>query len=459
MASKFSSLFIASQLQLDAERKVSDDGGKLEGLEGLPLEIIFDIYQQLDVRSIFSLAKVNTLFHGLLKKNRAVILLPVLQREFSPFDELLQVYTASDQDLGQYGDTFQPRRVVFRRFPGDVSGVTLSQGGIRSDSAPSPEQVLFTRILTNGKSLSATTLPAPRSVAVNDRDFDSLLKYCLVVRRWEELFPQLHWFSNPEDCRQLKDTEKFRFRRALYRWWLYAFYFHGELPRPRGGHPEAFVNDVRISQMRLYPSTELMELKDLFTSVKQLVRHYVYPNLEQNLEPIQDMSSLDRMIENTIRERIVDTYAKLDPRDLMFYFENLFNYPRKRLVTDVNLRHPNFSRDQESLEAAVQAVVDERPWLYEVDDLSTVGGIVDVNKECEDRLNNDGSHDDFFDSSKSAILTERGRAGVGHLALAGSSQANKPLDLSVASSTSAIVHPRLIFGLSVGNRNIQAFSI
>ncbi|KAJ0288303.1 hypothetical protein COL940_002090 [Colletotrichum noveboracense] len=362
MASKFSSLFIASQLQLDAERKVSDDGGKLEGLEGLPLEIIFDIYQQLD-------------------------------REFSPFDELLQVYTASDQDLGQYGDTFQPRRVVFRRFPGDVSGVTLSQGGIRSDSAPSPEQVLFTRILTNGKSLSATTLPAPRSVAVNDRDFDSLLKYCLVVRRWEELFPQLHWFSNPEDCRQLKDTEKFRFRRALYRWWLYAFYFHGELPRPRGGHPEAFVNDVRISQMRLYPSTELMELKDLFTSVKQLVRHYVYPNLEQNLEPIQDMSSLDRMIENTIRERIVDTYAKLDPRDLMFYFENLFNYPRKRLVTDVNLRHPNFSRDQESLEAAVQAVVDERPWLYEVDDLSTVGGIVDVNKECEDRLNNDGSHD------------------------------------------------------------------
>ncbi|KAI8260893.1 hypothetical protein K4K58_001605 [Colletotrichum sp. SAR11_239] len=364
MASKFSSLFIASQLQLDAERKVSDGGGKLEGLEGLPLEIIFDIYQQLDVRSIFSLAKVNTLFHGLLKKNRAVILLPVLQREFSPFDELLQVYTASDQDLGQYGDTFQPRRVVFRRFPGDVSGVTLSQGGIRSDSAPSPEQVLFTRILNNGKSLSATTLPAPRSVAVNDGDFDSLLKYCLVVRRWEELFPQLHWFSNPEDCRQLKDTEKFRFRRALYRWWLYAFYFHGELPRPRGGHPEAFVNDI------------------------------------------QDMSSLDRMIENTIRERIVDTYAKLDPRDLMFYFENLFNYPRKRLVTDVNLRHPNFSRDQESLEAAVQAVVDERPWLYEVDDLSTVGGIVDVNKEYEDRLNNDGTIGRLLEMMAELLLSE-----------------------------------------------------
>ncbi|KAI8306737.1 hypothetical protein K4K61_004215 [Colletotrichum sp. SAR11_59] len=364
MASTFSSLFIASQMQLDAERKVSDDGGKLEGLEGLPLEIIFDIYQQLDVRSIFSLAKVNTLFHGLLKKNRAVILLPVLQREFSPFDELLQVYTASDQDLGQYGDTFQPRRVVFRRFPGDVSGVTLSQGGIRSESAPSPEQVLFTRILNNGKSLSATTLPAPRSVAVNDRDFDSLLKYCLVVRRWEELFPQLHWFSTPEDCRQLKDSEKFRFRRALYRWWLYAFYFHGELPRPRGGHPEAFVNDIK------------------------------------------DMSSLDRMIENTIRERIVDTYAKLDPRDLMFYFENLFNYPRKRLVTDVNLRHPNFSRDQESLEAAVQAVVDERPWLYEVDDLSTVGGIVDFNKEYEDSLNHDGTIGRLLEMMAELLLSE-----------------------------------------------------
>lgn len=98
------------------------------------------------------------------------------------------------------------------------------------------------------------------------------------------------------------------------------------------------------------------------------------------------------MIESSIRERIVDTYAKLDPRDLMFYFQNLFNYPRKRLVTDVNLRHPAFSQDRESLVAAVQAAAGERPWLYDMADLSSAGGIVHPDdSDVDERLSRDGS--------------------------------------------------------------------
>ncbi|KAL0940663.1 F-box domain protein [Colletotrichum truncatum] len=393
MTTSFSSLFASLPSQPHLSEWGTETAGKLDGLEGLPIEIILDIYQQLDVCSIFSLGQVNTLFHGLLKRNKAAILLPVLQREFSPFTELLQIYTASEQDLSQYGDTFQPRRVVFRRFPGDLTGVILSRGGVHTNYAPFSEHVLFTGSLSNGKPPSTNVLPAPRSVALVDRDLDSMLRHCLVVRRWEELYPQLHWFSTPEDCRQLDDSEKFKLRRALYRWWLYAFYFHGELPRPRSGGPEPFVNDVRTSQMRFHPTRELMEMKDLFTSVKILVRHYVYPNLEQNLEPLQHISPLDSMIEKTIQERIVDTYAKLDPRDLMFYFENLFSYPRKRLVTDVNLKHPNFSRDQESLGAAIQSALDERPWLDDVANLNSVGSIVNNDNDCKDRLNCDGSHD------------------------------------------------------------------
>ncbi|OLN95403.1 hypothetical protein CCHL11_04687 [Colletotrichum chlorophyti] len=393
MSSTYSSLFGDSHpLPHSAEHDVGATD-KLDGLEGLPLEIIFDIYQQLDVQSVFSLAQVNTLFHGLLKRNKAAIMLPVLQREFSPFSELLQVFTASDQDILRYGDTFQPRRVVFRRFPGDVTGVTLSCGGFQSSLSTPSDESTFIQILTNGKPLATASLPAPRAVALVDRDLDSLLQYCLVVRRWEELFPQLHWIVAPEDCRQLVEPEKFKLRRALYRWWLYAFYFHGELSRPRAGQPEPFVNDIRTSQMRLYPTCELIELKNLFASVKDLVRHYIYPNLEQNLDPVEENSPLETMIEASIRERIVDTYAKLDPRDLMFYFEHLFNYPRKRLVTDVNLKHPTFSRDQESLVAALQSAADERPWLYDIDDLSRVGSIVGSNTPVDDRLSRDGSHD------------------------------------------------------------------
>lgn len=272
MSSTYSSLFVGPQLQPNL---ADDDLGKLDGLEGLPLEIIFDIYHQLDIRSIFSLARVNTLFHGLLTRNKAAILLPVLQREFSPLPELLQVFTASDQDMAQYGDTFQPRRVVFRRFPGDMTGVTLSRGGVQHNAGA-----------LNGDKPPRTTLPSPRSVTLVERDLKPLLKYCLVTRQWEELFPQLHWFATPEDCRQLDEPERFKLRRALYRWWLYAFYFHGELLRPRSSQPEPFVNDIRTSHMRLHSTRELIEMRDLFLSMKNLVRHYIYPNLEQNLEPV-----------------------------------------------------------------------------------------------------------------------------------------------------------------------------
>ncbi|TDZ40354.1 hypothetical protein CTRI78_v010307 [Colletotrichum trifolii] len=376
MASAYSSLFGEPHVVLGEKWCGQDPLGKLDGLEGLPVEMILDIYKQLDIGSIFSLGQVNTLFHGLLKRNKAAILLPVLQQEFSPFAELLQVYTASDQDLSLYGATFQPRRVIFRRFPGDTAGLVLSRGGMPSSTVLAPEQVMFNAILSNGKPTSTLSLPAPQLVALTDGDLPSLLQCCRVVRQWEELYPQLHWFSIPEDCRQLTDSEKFKLRRALYRWWLYAFYFHGELPRPRGGQPEAFVNDIRNSHMRIHSTCELLEIRDIFEAGKALVRHYIFPNLEQNLEP----------------ERIVDTYAKLDPRDLMFYFENLFNYPRKRLVGDVNLKHPDFSRDQESLGAAVQSATDERPWL-EITDLDGAGGIVDCGKEGEEPLCNDGNND------------------------------------------------------------------
>lgn len=79
------------------------------------------------------------------------------------------------------------------------------------------------------------------------------------------------------------------------------------------------------------------------------------------------------------RSRVVNTYFKLDPRELLFYFENLSNYPRRRLITDVHIRHPTFPRDQESLQAAIRSALDERPWLDGLPSLPTesAGGILD----------------------------------------------------------------------------------
>lgn len=61
--------------------------------------------------------------------------------------------------------------------------------------------------------------------------------------------------------------------------------------------------------------------------------------------------------------RIVKTYAKLGPKELMYYFENIYSYPRKRLINEIRLRHPNLTSDQESIQVAVRCALDERQWL------------------------------------------------------------------------------------------------
>lgn len=102
---------------------------------------------------------------------------------------------------------------------------------------------------------------------------------------------------------------------------------------------------------------------------------------------------MSQMMELRMQETVVDTYAKLDPKELMFYFENLYSYPRKRLVSDVNMRHPTFANDQESLHAAIRAATDERPWLQNLEVLEDVGQIVGSVLLCDDRLRRDGSPD------------------------------------------------------------------
>lgn len=81
--------------------------------------------------------------------------------------------------------------------------------------------------------------------------------------------------------------------------------------------------------------------------------------------------------------RIVKTYAKLGPEELMHYFENIYNYTRKRLITEIRLQRPTFNLDQESLQGVIRCVLEERQL---VDDLpivpeDCVGGILDFRDE------------------------------------------------------------------------------
>jgi hypothetical protein len=81
--------------------------------------------------------------------------------------------------------------------------------------------------------------------------------------------------------------------------------------------------------------------------------------------------------------RIVKTYSKLGPKELMHYFDNICSYPRKRLIADVHVHLPNFTSDQESILGAIWVVLNERMPMSDMPSLAehSCGGVVDFEDE------------------------------------------------------------------------------
>ncbi|KAF5001446.1 hypothetical protein FGRMN_1042 [Fusarium graminum] len=366
---------------------------KLPRLTGLPTEILLDIYHQLDLDGVFNLCATHRTFHELFNKRKTSILLPVLVREFSPFDELLQVYTASVEDLDCRSGLYAPRRVIFKRFIGDMGTVLAPRFECRS--AASTDLVdRFIALNKPGKSTTPHANPL-KTVILTENDLKPILGYCSLVQRWQNRFPQMRWFHEPENCRYLRDHEAERFRRAMYRWWLYGFYFHEDFPRPRVGLPEPGVDDVRLSQLRLYSTSELVELMDLVETMKDVVLHYLCPRLDPSqgghegcdsylLDVVDRPESLARgWLDQSRWGRIIKTYCKFGPKSLMHLFENIYSYPRQRLINEAHSLLPNLTFDQESISVSTQCVLDERQWSLNMPTLPLdgLGGVIDWNDE------------------------------------------------------------------------------
>ena len=96
--------------------------------------------------------------------------------------------------------------------------------------------------------------------------------------------------------------------------------------------------------------------------------------------------------------RIIKTYAKLGPEELLYYFANIYSYPRKRLIAEMHLQHPSFTLDQASIQIAVRCALDERQWLDRDPNLADDGGggILDFDDDRDNErlaLEGDGSPD------------------------------------------------------------------
>ncbi|KAG6015252.1 hypothetical protein E4U43_005543 [Claviceps pusilla] len=375
-------------------------------LAGLPVELLLEIYRNLDLQAVFRFSMTNTEFFQFFQRHKIDILLPILQRDFSPFDEFLQAYTASAGDVVHEGQ-YKPRMIVFKKYEDDVE-LHLSRDTQTGASFGHGPQESFQQIRKSFEKpkVSQNTVT---TVFLTARDIPGLLQQCRVVREWQELFPQMRWVHQPEDCRLLRPHEQVRFRRALYRWWMYSVHFHGDSPRPRVAHPEPGVDDIRTSQMRYYSTAELMELMDLLETLKDVILQYICPRLD----PVRQRYSLRASYSESIGRghsmftswndeshwgRIVKTYLKLGPEELLYYFNNIYSYTRKRLTTEIQLRHPSFTFDQESIQTAVRCALDERNWIDQSTPLAQhgVGGILDFDDERDGdhiKLQNNGSPD------------------------------------------------------------------
>lgn len=321
------------------ESKPAEAAPKTPVLSRTPVEVLVQVFLHLDMASAHNLAATSLRFATIFTTNRTAIVLHIARREFTPFDGLLQAVKASPVDMCTPWGTWLDKKI--RR-----KNTVLCPGGT----------------VPNVQTLSRI---APAEVQFGDWDVDKLLDVCRVVRGWERIFPQHRFNASPAMTRSLTPREAVRLRRALYTWMRYAFYFHGDLPRPNIYCPAG--RDVRINFLRALSNTQLGALKDLWITVEDIVELNVCPsidNVQMSVDGLDDIEDKDaarigwgRARENRI---VVSTVRKLSPREILFYLDNSHKYTKLRLIQDIRQRHPHFEADTESLSCALQCVVSER---------------------------------------------------------------------------------------------------
>ena len=224
-------------------------------LDRTPVEVLVQVFQQLDLASAFGLAATNKRFASIFAANRASIVLSIVREEFSPVSGLLQVVKSSAVDLTYPWGTWLDKRV--RR-----KNIVLCPGGTLPAHCP-------------GHTAAMRITCAETSI--DNSDIDRILAVCRVVKGWERVFPQHRFNASPTMTRSLNRRESFRLRRALYHWMRYAYYFHGDLPRPNLFVPSG--RDIRINQLRALSNSELGELKDLWRTVEDIIELTICPSI------------------------------------------------------------------------------------------------------------------------------------------------------------------------------------
>ncbi|KAF7510281.1 hypothetical protein GJ744_006977 [Endocarpon pusillum] len=98
-----------------------------------------------------------------------------------------------------------------------------------------------------------------------------------VAKKWEDIYPLCKWDSDFVDRRSLSGDERYRLRRAIYRYWLYTHAFHTPAyPRTSRRIPQLVIQRVQL--LHNWSTRELFEIDDFQATLRALIGSRICPS-------------------------------------------------------------------------------------------------------------------------------------------------------------------------------------
>ncbi|KAI0900354.1 hypothetical protein F4806DRAFT_153064 [Annulohypoxylon nitens] len=324
----------------------------------IPPELVLKIMENMTPATLQNFALSCKKLHAVFAKNKDFIMVKVLQG-LPEFRTMLLLLTAHRHEM-------QPDHILHPRIIDFNSGsleINLMDAEVEPGTTVIPRGVDDARVFLPGELPKFTLEPM---------HIYELWRKTAIIDWWVELYPRLYWRDDPLSRRCLVETEEHRARKAVAQWWLYAHYHHGFVYHYRNSQePQRWSNDTRLHVIRVMPTNEICELKDLWKMVKTAVSKDLCSSPERVCvcKGTHGVDLVPWGAPDLRHLTIVDTYSKLDPEQLKYYLTYYSNWRKSDTVKSViRDSRGDFHRDTETLSIAIQKVIDERLAIKDPDD-------------------------------------------------------------------------------------------
>lgn len=147
----------------------------------------------------------------------------------------------------------------------------ILQSACEADYGPFEDAV---QLVTHNASQSSYVM---RSVPLSFPLLEQVVDVGRVAKRWEDIYPFKKWKDVYEERRLLTITERRRFRRALYRLWLYTSAYHTPAYSRYTRNSPLVIRD-RAQLLHNWSNDELAEIEDVRRILRDVLRHNICPS-------------------------------------------------------------------------------------------------------------------------------------------------------------------------------------